>query len=114
MPPIRRICFDAFGTIFSPREAVHVQYVRLVVPAGQCASRQARKLTLPGVQAKVARSFGLQVEESKVKAGFRAGVCLVACDELQVRAGLTVTRFDSIQALGRCTSAVRQAIHANT
>ncbi|GAA5878844.1 hypothetical protein JCM3774_000983 [Rhodotorula dairenensis] len=44
---IRRILLDAFGTLFSPREPVHVQYT------------------------KVARSFGLAVQETDVKSAFR-------------------------------------------
>ncbi|KAL8276864.1 hypothetical protein RQP46_010692 [Phenoliferia psychrophenolica] len=46
MPRIRKVLLDAFGTCFSPRRPVFDQY------------------------AEVARSLGLQVEESSVKAGF--------------------------------------------
>ncbi|GAA5981113.1 hypothetical protein JCM10908_003990 [Rhodotorula pacifica] len=44
---IRRVLLDAFGTLFSPREPVHVQYT------------------------KVAQTFGLRVEEPDVKTAFR-------------------------------------------
>ncbi|GAA5906373.1 hypothetical protein JCM8208_003533 [Rhodotorula glutinis] len=44
---IRRVLLDAFGTVFSPREPVFHQYTS------------------------VARSFGLQVEEGRVKDGFK-------------------------------------------
>ncbi|GAA5974370.1 hypothetical protein JCM11641_005239 [Rhodosporidiobolus odoratus] len=44
---IRRVLLDAFGTVFSPREPVFRQY------------------------ALVARQYGLQVEEQKVKDGFK-------------------------------------------
>ncbi|BGP44231.1 hypothetical protein JCM10450v2_000042 [Rhodotorula kratochvilovae] len=44
---IRRVLLDAFGTVFSPREPVFQQYT------------------------KVARSFGLAVEEGRVKDGFK-------------------------------------------
>ncbi|GAA5966051.1 hypothetical protein JCM8115_004912 [Rhodotorula mucilaginosa] len=44
---IRRVLLDAFGTLFSPREPVHVQYT------------------------KVARSFGLVVDEAAVKSAFK-------------------------------------------
>ncbi|GAA5856885.1 hypothetical protein JCM9279_007589 [Rhodotorula babjevae] len=44
---VRRVLLDAFGTVFSPREPVFQQYTS------------------------VARSFGLQVEEARVKDGFK-------------------------------------------
>ncbi|POY70570.1 hypothetical protein BMF94_6485 [Rhodotorula taiwanensis] len=44
---VRRVLLDAFGTIFSPREPVHVQY------------------------AAVARSYGLLVEDVQVKTAFK-------------------------------------------
>ncbi|GAA5930459.1 hypothetical protein JCM3775_004399 [Rhodotorula graminis] len=44
---IRRVLLDAFGTVFSPREPVFQQY------------------------SSVARSFGLQVDEGRVKDGFK-------------------------------------------
>jgi len=45
--PIRRVCFDAFGTLFSPRNSVYAQYTE------------------------VARQYGLQCEEARVKDGFK-------------------------------------------
>ncbi|GAA5914685.1 hypothetical protein JCM6882_003601 [Rhodosporidiobolus microsporus] len=45
--PIRRVLLDAFGTVFSPREPVFQQYTA------------------------VARQYGLQLEEGRVKDGFK-------------------------------------------
>ncbi|GAA6062611.1 hypothetical protein JCM10212_002205 [Sporobolomyces blumeae] len=44
---VRRVCLDAFGTVFSPRRPVFEQY------------------------AQVARTYGLSVSDVKVKAGFK-------------------------------------------
>jgi len=53
---IRRVYLDAFGTVFSPRSPVFEQ-------------AEASPVT----QASVARSYGLAVDDGKVKDGFKRG-----------------------------------------